>query len=206
MFDAAAMASRAVDGTPSHFATASEGHACWRRDALLYVMIAAPKIIPRKGKLSTEVCAHGDKTGKAATTTANATSIKSMSTKERLKHGEEATAAYTTPEVAVEEVGSSLGKTRDKGNGSQLTAGADAHTMAAGREAAPSTDDAMIKSARVEMALNMTGEGAVNHPSSISSHGRREMAKPVVEIGSDAVVGGGPRVMAVRMEQSLGSK
>ena len=81
-------------------------------------MISAPKTIPLRGKLSTEACASSDKTCKAATTTGNATSIKSMSTKERLKHGEEASAADTATEVAVEEVGSSLGKTRDKGNGS----------------------------------------------------------------------------------------
>ena len=68
------------------------------------------------------------------------------------------------------------------------------------------TDNAMVKSARIEMALNMGCEGAVNDPSGVGGDGRRKMAKPVVKIGSDAVIGGGLRVMAMRMEQSLGSR
>ena len=80
--------------------------------------------------------------------------------------------------------------------------------MKTSREVKAGTDNAMVKSIRIEMALNMGSEGAVNDPSGVGGDGLRKMAKPVpvVKIGSDAVIGGGPRVMAMRMEQSLGSR
>ena len=164
-------------------------------------MIAAAKIIPLSGKLGAKVGAREDKLSKAV-----ATGIESTVTKERGEHGEEATAANATTEVTVKEAKRGLSKARDEGGGGQLTAGAETHTMKTSREVKAGTDNAMVKSIRIEMALNMGSEGAVNDPSGVSGDGRRKMAKPVVKIGSDAVIGGGPRVMAMRMEQSLGSR
>jgi hypothetical protein len=91
-----------------------------------------------------------------------ATGIESTVTKERGEHGEEATAANTTTEVTVKEAKRGLSKARDEGGGGQLTAGAETHTMKTSREVKAGTDNAMVKSIRIEMALNMGCEGAVS--------------------------------------------